>query len=706
MFVYDHFTAYYALTIDQDRYTSVEAPYSPIAFNGERRRMTCHQADEGPGSTRGSAAPGARWGRGDWADLADRMIIAVRPYASQGHARVTLPGRVGGYGRDIDGLEGFARTFLLAGFRLAGEGGADPLGLADWYAAGIAAGTDPASPERWVRLNEHPQAKVEAASIALVLDMTRPWIWDRLTAAVQERLVDYLAPAVGDDTYPRINWVWFRLVVQTFLRSVGGPWSADDMAEDLATHDGFVRADGWLADGAERSYDHYTGWALHLSPTLWARMSGAADLAAPRRATDVARLDRYLTDALALVGGDGSPLLQGRSLSYRFAAAAPFWIGAMAEVPSTSPGRLRHAATSIVQHFADRGVPDERGLITTGWHHAWPRLAQSYSGPSSPYWAAKGMLGLALPADHPVWTDDEEPLPVEQGDTLLAIRAPGWIVSGTRADGIVRVVNHGTDHAVEGATTGDSPLYARLGYSTATTPLLDPDAWTDPVDQSVVLLDPEGRASHRTGMRTLAVHVQAGVAVAASVGAVHWLTVADEQEHHGSGYAGRSVPAGVVTVVSLVRGPWEVRLVRVESTADGVPTPATLRIGGWAVSGPGAVPIGSSDKSAGARAGALLSRITGLIGDAEAGVVQVSDASPLGTPSIVPWLRLRVRVGTWVAALVELSGAAATVRDAPDTSCTVAVAEAGEVSVRWPDGVQTRTDFPQQSSGLDIPSTR
>ena len=158
------------------------------------------------------------------------MLLAVRPFASPAHGRVTLPGAEGGYGHAVDGLEGFARTFLLAGFRLAGEHGADPLGLAQWYADGIAAGVDPAaasdSPERWVRLPEHGQAKVEAASLALVLDLTRPWIWDRLSPLVQEQLVDYLSPAVGDATYPRNNWVWFRLVVQTFLRSVGGPYDA------------------------------------------------------------------------------------------------------------------------------------------------------------------------------------------------------------------------------------------------------------------------------------------------------------------------------------------------------------------------------------------------------------------------------------------------------------------------------------------------
>src|SRR3954447_25527258 len=196
------------------------------------------------------------------------MLGAARRHASPGHARITPPGAEGGYGRAIDGLEGFARTFLLAGFRIAGERGAGLDELIDWYARGLATGTDPTSPERWVRLDEHPQAKVEAASLALILDLTRPWLWERLSPSTRERVVDYLAPAVGDDTYPRINWVWFRLVVQTFLRSVGGPSSAAEMAEDLATHDSFGRADGWLADGPTRAYDHYVGWALHLYPVL------------------------------------------------------------------------------------------------------------------------------------------------------------------------------------------------------------------------------------------------------------------------------------------------------------------------------------------------------------------------------------------------------------------------------------------------------
>ncbi|GAB3813606.1 DUF2264 domain-containing protein [Tessaracoccus terricola] len=615
------------------------------------------------------------WDRARLATFADQLLLAVRPHASSGKARFDLPGQRSGLGPDVDALEAYARTFLLAGFRLAGESGADPLGLADWYAEGLASGTDPNSPERWLRLEEHPQAKVEAASIALVLDLTREWIWDRLDTSVQRNVIGYLAAAVGDDTYPQINWVWFRLVVQTFLRSVDGPHELAEMRADLATHDTFVRADGWMADGPERAFDHYNGWALHLYPTLWARMRGAEGLAESRAQQDRAALERFLTDAVRLVGADGSPLLQGRSLAYRFAAAAPFWVGAMAEVPSLPPGQLRRAASRIVEHFATGGVPNSDGLLDIGWFGEWPDLAQAYSGPGSPYWASKGLLGLALPAGHPVWTSPEVPLPAETDDAVTAISAPGWLVSSTVADGVVRVINHGTDHAVAGAQVADSPLYARLGYSTATAPLLDESSWLDPLDNSVVVLDADGNASHRAGMELLDVRVDqtdAGpVGVAASVADAHWVAADEVQFHHGSGYTGTPAAAGRVTVVSLVRGAQEIRLVHL---ADAPERARQLRIGGWPL--------------AGAAADRLRSVVLAPDTPAGAHTHTRADASPLGAEATTPSVVLDLPLQGWAWALVELSA------DPAGTAPRVDVAETAtgiEATVTWPDGQRTTT---------------
>jgi hypothetical protein len=682
------------------------------------------------------------WSRAEWVAYADHILAGAQVWASPGHGRITPPGAEGGYGTAIDGLEGFARTFLLAGFRIAGERGVGTEDLADFYAQGIATGVDPDAPDRWVRLDEHAQAKVEAASIALILDLTRPWIWDRLDALTQRRVIDYFAPVVGDTTYPQTNWVWFRLVVQTFLRSVGGPWSAQDIADDLARHDSFARSDGWMSDGDERSFDHYVGWALHLYPVLWSRMQGASELANGRTASDILALDRFLLDAIALVGADGSPLLQGRSLIYRFAAAAPFWVGILAEVPSLSAGSLRHAANAVVAHFAEHSpeVPDVDGILTIGWHHEWRTLAQSYSGPGSPYWAVKGLLGVMLPADHPVWTASSEPLPSEEHNTLFSVDAAGWVVSGTVADGIVRIVNHGTDHATEASRVGDSPLYARIGYSTATSPLLDAAAWENPLEQSVTLVDESGRATHRAAMQLTDVRVQddAGgiVGIAASTSNAHWLTPAVIERRHGSGLDGSVTSAGQLSVHSLVRGPWEVRLARVEFLEPGLaPEKLCLRIGGWPVSG--ATPLsgttpgsGRTPSSAWAHEATLRSSISPLQSATLRGVTLQSTSpqgtspqgtapqaspsaeelaiprvtmrpgsTPLAPRAAVPSLDFPVVVGQWVAVIVELTG----VETAPEVSTpellpAIDIVDRGsdwKVDVRWPDGYSTSSLLPE-----------
>jgi hypothetical protein len=618
-----------------------------------------------------------RWNREDWVAYADRILAGAHAFASPNNARITPPGAAGGYGRAVDGLEGFARTFLLAGFRIAGERGKGTEALADFYIRGIAAGVDPEAPDRWVRLDEHPQAKVEAASIALILDLTRPWVWDRLDAITQQRVIHYLSPVVGDTTYPQTNWVWFRLVVQTFLRSVGGPWSADDIAADLARHDSFARADGWMSDGDERSFDHYVGWALHLYPVLWSRMQGAGELANGRTVADIIALDRYLLDAVELVGADGSPLMQGRSLIYRFAAAAPFWVGVLAEVPSLSAGVLRQTAERIVRHFDDHQVPDSRGVLTMGWHDEWRALAQSYSGPGSPYWAVKGLLGVMLPADHPVWAADATPV---ASDSLRAITAPGWIVSATAADGIVRIVNHGTDHAAEGSLVGDSPLYSRIGYSTATSPLLNSDAWENPLEQSAALVDAAGRATHRASMQTIETRLQddAGgrLGIAASTSLAHFVNPDHSLQHHGEGLDGAITVAGRITTHSLVRGPWEVRLVQIESIE--ISAALSLRIGGWPTI------LGGNPTS----------RIQILLGSGTTSVIERMDASPLGRVTATPAATFTPRVGEWVAVLVELTG---TPLDTGDAAVAV---EGQTINIHWPDGEDTISTITDHHTAL------
>ncbi|MDQ0680881.1 hypothetical protein QFZ30_004263 [Arthrobacter pascens] len=557
--------------------------------------------------------------RDHWCGYADFLLRSAHRHATADHANIHLPGANSAYGPRSDSLEAFARTFLMASFRMAGDPGGTGW-LAEWYAQGLDAGTDPRSPDRWPTPGELGQAKVEAASLAVGLALTRDQLWDKLPERVQGQLIAWFETVIGEE-YPPINWVWFQIVVETFLASVGGRSSAEDIEAGLAVHDSLYRGHGWFADGPERAYDHYVGWAFHVYPQLWAMMAPGDPRVKARGTLDGDRLADYLDDAVHLVGANGSPLIQGRSLIYRFAAAAPFWVGELSGYSRLSPGTSRRAASGMLDYFARNGAINEHGLLSIGWHGEFNGMKQSYSGAGSPYWASKGLLGLALPAGHRVWTAVEEPLPVERGDTSRLIAAPGWMVNGTRADGIVRVTNHGTDHARQGDRLADSALYARLGYSTHTFP----DLSSESLDNAVVLVDDAGCLTHRTGFESHGLTASGDTLEGSSGGRVNWIAIPETiGPDHGGGVAGPVTPGPEVTVTSVTRGPVEVRIVRLRGMADC--PPARLRIGGW--------PLDPASE--------LTSVVVPLDGAGEAlddaGSFVREEPQPMGNGLIVPWV--------------------------------------------------------------------
>ncbi|MGC0328827.1 hypothetical protein RKD23_001817 [Streptomyces sp. SAI-170] len=469
-------------------------------------------------------SPRTGWTRAHWEAAADALLAAVEPYASEDFALYDLPGgQVSASGRLSDGLEGYARTLLLAAFRR------DETAL-ERYADGLAAGVAGV----WPRVTDHSQPLVEAASVALALRLTRPLLWDRLSDEVRERAADWLTDALTAEPWP-CNWELFPVTVGGFLADIGHEPEAARKAVDhgLQRIEQWYVGDGWYTDGDGRKYDYYNGWAMHLYPVLHAW------LADDTRLLDLygGRLKAHLADYARLFGGDGAPLHQGRSLTYRFATAAPLWLGALTGHTPLAPGETRRLASGALTYFLRHGAVDERGLLTLGWHGPDTSVAQRYSGPASPYWASKGFLGLLLPADHPVWTAPEEPGPAEREDAVTPVAAPNWLLQSTRSDGVVRLHNHGSEDVRY------DPYYTRLGYSTVTRP-------SSSYDNSVFV----GGDPSRSGIVPLGV---------------------------GEGWAAsRHRAGGGAEVVSLVaaEGAVEVRAYLVSGVAPGTP----VRVTGWA----------------------------------------------------------------------------------------------------------------------------
>ncbi|MFJ9372798.1 DUF2264 domain-containing protein [Streptomyces sp. NPDC101455] len=461
--------------------------------------------------------------RAHWETAADTLLAAVEPYATEDRALCHLPGTHTSWsGRLSDGLEGYARTLLLAAFRR------DETAL-ERYADGLAAGVAGV----WPSIEDRSQPLVEAASIALALRLTRPLLWDRLDEPVRQRAAAWLADALTAEPWP-CNWELFPVTVGGFLQEIGYEPDASRKAVDrgLSRIEDWYVGDGWYTDGDGRKFDYYNGWAMHLYPVLHAW------LADDPRLLDLygGRLERHLADYARLFGGDGAPMHQGRSLTYRFATTAPLWLGALTGRTPLSPGETRRLASGALKYFLERGAVDSDGLLTLGWHGPDEAVLQGYSGPASPYWASKGFLGLLLPPDHEVWTAVEEPGPAERADAVTGVAPANWLLQSTSSDGLVRLHNHGSEDVRY------DPYYTRLAYSTVTVP-------SPSYDNSVIL----GGDPSRTEIVPLGV---------------------------GEGWvASRHTAASGARVVSLVvaEGAVEVRAHLVVGAGEGTP----VRVTGW-----------------------------------------------------------------------------------------------------------------------------
>lgn len=515
--------------------------------------------------------------REHWVAAADGLLHAAARYASPGGARIPLPGPPSWNGPDCDGLEGYARTFLLLGWRLSGTGEADEE-LVERYTAGLVAGTDPGHPEAWPRITlEDKQTVVEAASVALALHETRARIWDRLTDGERDRVIDWLL-GVFAVPVPDNNWHWFRVVVATFAESAGYRLTAaqhEVVEADLARLEEFSVGDGWYRDGAGGGdrFDHYAGWAMQFYPVLWHRMCATLDpgsrlarAAAALRPAHRERMAQFLGDYVDLVGADGAPLFLGRSLTYRWAAAAAPVAAVLDGTSPCPPGQVRHLASAMLRYFLDRGAIGPDGVPSLGWFGPYRPMIQGYSAPASPFWLSKAFVCLLVDPADPFWTAAEEPLPAAQPAPARTLAAPGLVVSA--ADGVVRVANHGTDHHRPGAP-GD-PLYTRLAYSTATAPVLGAGAHVVP-DNHVGLVRSGPAAGAQVSRRTRIHRLPAPDGAAASWHTPVWGDDAG---------AVTPEPGARVVTVSVLDGPWELRVHRVDAGAA-----LAVRDSGWAVAG-------------------------------------------------------------------------------------------------------------------------
>lgn len=393
--------------------------------------------------------------KADFVSLMHLFLDPLKPHYSAGCARLHLGETGVTYNQNAIELEAFSRPlWALVPFWVGG--GSDPEFEAI-YRRGLAAGSDPASPEYWGTTGEYDQCYVEMAAIACGILTAPEKVWEPLSDAEKKNLSAWL-DQINHHTIPDCNWQFFRILTNLALKSVGMPYSPELLEDGLTKIDSYYSGDGWSTDGASVQKDYYIPWAIQYYGLLYSRF--AADTDPQRAALYRHRAELFSQQFVYWFDANGAALPFGRSLTYRFAQnsfwAACIWAG-------LEPLPLSVMKGLIVRNFnwwLEQKMFDRDDILTIGYCYPQMYMAERYNAPGSPYWGMKSFLLLALPDEHPFWSAEAAPLPAL--DTLKPMPYANMLVQrrAGRVTAYAAGVNEGHGH-------GQFPeKYAKFAYDT------------------------------------------------------------------------------------------------------------------------------------------------------------------------------------------------------------------------------------------------
>ena len=348
------------------------------------------------------------------------LVAPLDQYTSASGASV-LPGLAGAtYSPRAAGLEGFARR--LWGLAPLAAGGGTFAGWAR-IREGLAAGTDPAHPAYWGDPIDIDIRLVEMASLGFGLAMATAQLWDPLTPAAKANVQRWLSFASSRKMVDN-NWQFFTVLANLGLEVVG--LAPDRHATEAALDriDAMALTDGWYSDGLTTQRDYYIAFAMHFYGLIYAARCPSVDPARAERFR--ARGAAFAADFAHWFTAQGSGLPFGRSLTYRFAQSSYWGALAYAGVEALPWGVVKGLLLRNIRWWADQPIFSDDGVLTLGYGYPNVMMIEQYSAPGSPYWALKSFLPLALPAEHPFWLAEEQPLP--KMDALRILPHAGMVL--------------------------------------------------------------------------------------------------------------------------------------------------------------------------------------------------------------------------------------------------------------------------------------
>lgn len=344
--------------------------------------------------------------RQDYVDALRDILDPVYKLMDSQHTpgRVHISDSGSGYDRPRRDIEGFMRTLWGIGpLCSTEERAAANKPLFNLAIDGIIAGTDPTSDFYWGELNDYDQLFVEMGSLATMLILTKESFWNLISEKQQQNIYNWLNQ-INHHTLPPTNWLFFRVLVNTFFYDVGLPVDLEAFEKDLDRLDSYYLKDGWYFDGYPNQIDYYIAFGMQYYGVLSASLA-KGEITSHKNIFEE-RAGKFAHTFKNWFTKTGAALPFGRSLTYRFAQSGFWAVSAYAgiDLDGVSLSEVKYLLSKNMNYWFKQAIFTEDGLLTIGYAYPDLVMAEGYNAPGSPYWAMKNFIVLALPDDAKFWS--------------------------------------------------------------------------------------------------------------------------------------------------------------------------------------------------------------------------------------------------------------------------------------------------------------
>ena len=283
------------------------------------------------------------------------------------------------------------------------------------------------------------QQTVETAALVICLWLSKEEIWDTYEKEEKDRIAEFLSDFGHANTVPQ-NWRLFNMLDLAFLYMNGYDIDEDIMRDHAQNILNYYVGEGWYRDG--QSFDYYSCWAFNMYTAMWNTWYGyeKEPYIAAKFEENSNELMKTYPD---FFDRDGFTNMWGRSCIYRNAATSAFDGNLMMRNSTMDPGLARRICSGSLLQFFTRDDFLWSGVPTLGFYGPFVPLVQSYSCAESPFWLAKALLCLHLPADHPFWTAKENNgswEDLKEGDVkVTTLNGPALCFSNHGSNGITEL---------------------------------------------------------------------------------------------------------------------------------------------------------------------------------------------------------------------------------------------------------------------------